>query len=149
MLGDTFKQIFASASDRDIELLIISISVDADNDSRQALKLYGECYGATAPRRRIAVLVERRDLGGLLRTFGVVVIPDGLAGFVHNSGTYLVLPGRSNPPLRLLPARPANGRRLDADRHRHGARSDMVSRRFRRLSAQQEDRRGPGLPRVP
>jgi protein SCO1 len=88
MLGDAFKQIFASTSDRDIELL--SISFDADNDSWQALKLYGERYGATAPRWRVAMPVERRDLGGLLRTFGVVVIPDGLGGFVHNSGIYLV-----------------------------------------------------------
>lgn len=36
------------------------------------------------------------------------------------------------PPLRLLATRPANGRRLDADRHRHWAWSAMVSRRFRR-----------------
>jgi protein SCO1/2 len=87
MLGDAFKQMFASASDPDMELL--RISFDADNDSRQALKLYGERYGATAARWRIAMPLEGRDLGGLLRTFAVV-IPDGLGGFVHNSGIYRV-----------------------------------------------------------
>ena len=56
------------------------------------------------------------------------------ANFHSQAWCYLrPLSERSNPPLRLLPDRPANGRRLDAGRHRRGARSDMVSRRFRRL----------------
>jgi cytochrome oxidase Cu insertion factor (SCO1/SenC/PrrC family) len=73
-------------------LELVSIGFDPDNDGRQALKLYGDRYGATAPRWRIAMPSERRDRAGLLQTFGVVVIPDGMGGFVHNNAMYLVDP---------------------------------------------------------
>jgi protein SCO1 len=113
VLGDDFNQVLAllavSASGRNIDLL--SISFDSENDDRLALKLYGDRYGAAAPRWRIAVPVERRDLTLLLRTFGVVVIPDGMGGFVHNSAVYLVdVRGRlariidPDAPPRLLAA---------------------------------------------
>jgi protein SCO1 len=92
VLGDDFNQVLTllgdAASNRNIELL--SISFDWENDNREALKLYGDRYGATAPRWRVAMPIERRDLAALLHTFGVVAIPDGMSGFVHNSAIYLV-----------------------------------------------------------
>jgi protein SCO1 len=92
VLGDEFSRVRAlvegAAAARNIELL--SISFDSENDDRQALRLYADRYGAAAPRWRIAVPVERGDLAALLQTFGVVVIPDGIGGFVHNGGMYLV-----------------------------------------------------------
>jgi protein SCO1 len=92
VLGDDFNHVLSlledAASNRNIELL--SIGFDSENDNREALKLYGDRYGATAPRWRIAAPIETRDLAALLQTFGVVVIPDGMGGFVHNSAIYLV-----------------------------------------------------------
>ena len=88
VLADDFSRMLALTSERNIELL--SISFDSDNDDRQALKLYAERFGAAMPRWRIAMPVERRDLAALLGTFGVVVIPDGMGGFVHNSAIYIV-----------------------------------------------------------
>lgn len=92
VLGDDFRRVLALmrrlAPDQEIDLL--SISFDPANDDREALKLYGDRYGARAPRWRVAVPADRRALPTLLQTFGVVVIPDGLGGFVHNSAVYLV-----------------------------------------------------------
>jgi protein SCO1/2 len=77
----------AGAGDR-IDLL--SISFDPQNDDREALRLYGDRYGAKAPRWRIAALADARGLAALMQSFGVVVIPDGMGGFIHNSAVYLV-----------------------------------------------------------
>jgi protein SCO1 len=73
-------------------IALLSISFDPDNDDLKALQSYGERYGATAPRWRIALPADRRSLAMLLRSFGVVVIPDGFGGFVHSSAVYLVDP---------------------------------------------------------
>jgi protein SCO1 len=90
--GDDFQHVLArlgnTAADRNIELL--SISFDRENDDREALQLYGDRFGAVAPRWRIASPADGRSLAALLKSFGVVVIPDGLGGFVHNSAVYVV-----------------------------------------------------------
>ncbi len=92
VLGENFRQVLehsgANKAGRNFDLL--SISFDPAHDDLQALKLYGERYGAVAPRWRIAVPSDRRGLDTLLRSFGAVVIPDGNGGFVHSSDVYLV-----------------------------------------------------------
>lgn len=86
VLGDDFHHVAAAVpSPR-----LLSISFDLEHDDRQALDLYGERYGARAPRWRIAAPVDRASLEILLRRFGVVVIPDGIGGFVHSGALYLV-----------------------------------------------------------
>jgi protein SCO1/2 len=92
VLGDDFRGVLqlmggAGAGAR-IDLL--SISFDPQNDDREALRLYGDRYGAKAPRWRIAALADARGLAALMQSFGVVVIPDGMGGFIHNSAVYLV-----------------------------------------------------------
>ena len=37
--------------------------------------------------------VDNHDLAKLMRVFGVVVIPDGMDGFVHNAAIAVVDPG--------------------------------------------------------
>jgi protein SCO1/2 len=90
--GDNFQRVLGelgrSAGDRSIDLL--SVSFDAAHDDREALKLYADRFGALAPRWRIAAPADGRGLAELLKTFGVVVIPDGLGGFVHSSAVYIV-----------------------------------------------------------
>lgn len=90
-LGDDFAHVLGlmdQAGSAPIDLL--SISLDPATDDREALRLYGERFGAKSPRWRIAAPTDERDLAALLNSFGVVVIPDGLGGFIHNSAVYMV-----------------------------------------------------------
>ncbi len=88
VLGNDFHRVLAAMPNKQLDLL--SVSFDPANDDHEALKLYGDRFGATAPRWRIAVAADRRGLDALLRTFGVVVIPDGIGGFVHDGFIYVV-----------------------------------------------------------
>jgi protein SCO1 len=113
--GDDFSrvlQLMGAGSSGQFDLL--SIGFDPGNDDIEALKLYADRFGATAPRWRVAAPAEASNLVALLQSFGVVVIPDGLGGFIHNSAVYLVDPqGRlarifdPDAPAELL----ANARR--------------------------------------
>jgi protein SCO1/2 len=101
-LGDTFQHMLSErekvAPNQGPDLL--SISFDPKNDDTQALKYYGERFGAASPRWRIAKPLDRQGLARLLDTFGVVVIPDGMDGFVHNTAVYLV--DRRSRLIRIL-----------------------------------------------
>jgi protein SCO1/2 len=92
VLGDDFHRVLqlmtGPGAGAPIDLL--SISFDPQNDDREALQLYGDRYGAKAPRWRIARPADERGLAELLQSFGVVVIPDGVGGFIHNSAVYLI-----------------------------------------------------------
>lgn len=89
-LGDDFENVVRLTSGAGASLDMVSISFDPGNDDREALRQYGERFGAGAPRWRIAAPVDAAGLGALLQSFGVVVIPDGNGGFIHNSAVYLV-----------------------------------------------------------
>jgi protein SCO1 len=89
--GDDFqrvRELMDGGADAKIDLL--SISFDPGNDDREARRLYGDRFNAKAPRWRIAAPTENTDLTALLKSFGVVVIPDGLGGFIHNDAVYLL-----------------------------------------------------------
>lgn len=92
VLGDDFAHVaeLAGRGGQDASIDLLSISFDPQNDDREALKLYGERFGASAPHWRIASPADQRGLAALLQTFGVVVIPDGMGGFIHNSAIYVV-----------------------------------------------------------
>jgi protein SCO1 len=92
VLGDDFHGVLElmSSAGTGAPIDLLSISFDPQNDDREALQLYGDRYGAKAPHWRIAAPTDDRGLAALLQSFGVVVIPDGLGGFIHNSAVYLV-----------------------------------------------------------
>jgi protein SCO1/2 len=91
VLGDDFRNVLGLAhADEAGDIDLLSISFDPEHDDRGALQLYGERYGAAAPRWRVAAPVDRHDLEILLRSFGTVVISDGIGGFVHSSAVYLI-----------------------------------------------------------
>jgi protein SCO1 len=92
VLGDDFHSVLELMSNAGTgaPIDLLSISFDPQNDDREALQLYGDRYGAKAPHWRIAAPTDDRGLAALLQSFGVVVIPDGLGGFIHNSAVYLV-----------------------------------------------------------
>jgi protein SCO1 len=91
VLGDDFHNVLALArgpAHADIDLL--SISFDPANDDLQALQQYAARYAATASHWRIAMPVSQVGLNTLLHAFGVVVIPDGIGGFVHSDAVYII-----------------------------------------------------------
>src|SRR5690348_2667078 len=92
VLGDDLRSLLplAQSSGAGTDVAFLSISFDRQHDSPEALKLYGERYGATPPHWRVAVPADDRGLADLVRSFGLVVIPDGMGGFVHNGAIYLV-----------------------------------------------------------
>jgi protein SCO1 len=103
VLGDDFRNVLTlvrGPAGSDVDLL--SISFDPANDDRQALQQYASRYGATPPHWRVAVPASQDGLSGLLRAFGVVVIPDGYGGFIHSSSVYLI--DRTGRLARILDA---------------------------------------------
>lgn len=91
-LGDDLAGVrkLAEGSGTAARVALLSISFDPKNDDREALQLYGERFGAKPPQWRIAAPVDAHSLDALLKSFDVVVIPDGMGGFIHNSAVYLV-----------------------------------------------------------
>jgi protein SCO1/2 len=106
VFGEDFRRVQdierRSASHPDTDL--VSISFDPASDDREALKLYADRYGAKAPHWRVAAPADARDLAGLLKTFDVTVIADGLGGFVHDGAVYLV--NAQGRLVRILDADP-------------------------------------------
>lgn len=90
VLGDDFRRFLAQSGALNPAVALLSISFDREHDTPQDLKAYGDRYGATAPRWRVATPADRSGLAELLRSFGVVVIRDGMGGFIHDGALYLV-----------------------------------------------------------
>lgn len=90
-LGNDFARVLQSTAARrpGAPIDLLSISFDP-TDNQEALRLYGERYGARAPRWRIAAPADAKIRAALLRAFGVVVLPDGMGGFIHNDAVYVI-----------------------------------------------------------
>jgi protein SCO1 len=90
-LGDEFSSVrqLMGGTRPKAAIDLLSISFDPTDD-RAALRLYGERFGAKPPHWRIAAPADERTRAELLHSFGVVVIPDGLGGFIHNDAVYVV-----------------------------------------------------------
>ena len=91
LLGETFGQLqdLLRREPAASKLSLLSISFDVARDGPAQLKQYGERFGARPPGWRIAV-PPAAELDKLLKRFGVVVIPDGAGGFVHNAAISVV-----------------------------------------------------------
>ncbi|MBU6465005.1 MAG: SCO family protein [Bradyrhizobium sp.] len=90
-MGDQFQHVLQwQDSHPEQKVKLVSISFDLENDGREALRRYGDRYGARAPQWRIAAPLEQSGLDALRRAFGLIVIPDGTGGFIHNGDVYLI-----------------------------------------------------------
>lgn len=69
---------------------LLSVSFDPERDGPEALRAYAEAHGADPARWRVAAPEHAADLRPLLDALGVVVIPDGEGGFVHNAALHLI-----------------------------------------------------------
>jgi protein SCO1/2 len=72
------------------EVLLLSVSFDPDRDGVTELADYAARLEGDGRIWRIARVNNPRELRGLLDAFGVVVLPDGAGGFVHNAAIYLI-----------------------------------------------------------
>ena len=72
------------------DVRLLSISFDPEYDTTEALRAYGEAYGADMRLWSLARVTDRAELERLLTVFGIVVIPDESGGFTHNAAIHLV-----------------------------------------------------------
>ncbi len=68
---------------------LLSLSFDPADGPRR-LGWFANRHGAEAPHWRVAGVEDPKARAALLERAGVVVIPDGAGGFVHNAGLYLI-----------------------------------------------------------
>lgn len=90
-LGTTFARLqdaLRRAGRDDVRLL--SISFDPEHDRPEALRAYGEAYGADRRLWSLARVPDAAELRRLLTVFGVVVIPDEFGGFTHNAAIHFL-----------------------------------------------------------
>ncbi|AST90126.1 SCO family protein [Sutcliffiella cohnii] len=72
------------------DIVFLSISFDPERDDPATLERYQNAFGADGETWRMARILDPLELNTLLENFGVIVIPDGLGNFTHNSAFYLV-----------------------------------------------------------
>jgi protein SCO1/2 len=85
-LGTAFEQLDAALPEG---AALLSVSFDPA-DTPEQLGWFADRHGARAPRWRVAGIADADGRAALLARAEVVVIPDGLGGYVHNAGLYLV-----------------------------------------------------------
>ncbi len=94
LLSDGFRgldaaQETASRADDASRLQLLSITFDS-LDTPARLREYAAHYQADGRSWRFARVRNARDLGPLLRAFGIVVIDDGRGGFQHNAAMHVL-----------------------------------------------------------
>lgn len=72
------------------EIIFLSISFDPTRDDPATLDRYKDAFHSDGETWRMARIPDQAELESLLKTFGVIVIPDGNGNFAHNSAFYLV-----------------------------------------------------------
>ena len=72
---------------------LLTISFDPTDDDPAALAGYANRMAADPALWRFATAAEPAELAPLLASFGIVVIPDGLGGYVHNAALHVVTAG--------------------------------------------------------
>ena len=69
---------------------LLSVSFDVAHDGVAQLRQNARLLSAQAPHWRWAVPTSESDASALLLALGVVAIPDGAGGFVHNGDIHLI-----------------------------------------------------------
>lgn len=74
------------------QVVLLSVSFDPAHDDPAALAAYQHHHGGPGAGWTAARPDNETDLAALLRVFGVVAVPDGMGGFVHNAAIAVVAP---------------------------------------------------------
>ncbi|KAF7962019.1 hypothetical protein AWV80_26695 [Cupriavidus sp. UYMU48A] len=69
---------------------LLAISFDPDRDTPDVLRAYARKQGTDPAIWRMATVANAADLPALLKTFGIVVLPDGRGDYVHNAAHFLI-----------------------------------------------------------
>jgi len=72
------------------EVRLLSVSFDPERDTVMELADYAARLGVDGRIWRVARASYSAELQSLLDAFGVIVLPDGAGGFIHNTAIYLV-----------------------------------------------------------
>ena len=88
-LGVEFERLQRALGREPIRLL--SVSFDPLHDDARALRAYAAQYHADPGRWIVAAPASAAALARLEREAGVVVINDGLGGYIHNAAIHVVL----------------------------------------------------------
>ncbi|HZW25464.1 MAG TPA: SCO family protein [Gallionella sp.] len=93
-LGTEFQQLQRDIAERGLQdrVHLLSVSFDPAHDSPAVLKEYAEHMQAMPDVWTFATVGDARELDALLRTFGVIVIPDRQGGYQHNAALIRVAP---------------------------------------------------------
>lgn len=96
VLGDEYQQMQRELATRQgagptrPDVRLVSISFDVDHDDPARLARYGAGLRVDPLYWTLAVPATHDDASALLRSLGVVVVPDGAGGFVHNGAIHLL-----------------------------------------------------------
>ncbi len=74
------------------KVALLSVSFDPERDDPLALATYQRHHGDHGAGWIAARPVDQAGLAALMHVFGVVAVPDGLGGFVHNAAIAVVDP---------------------------------------------------------
>ncbi len=75
------------------KVVLLSVSFDPVRDDPAALADYLRIHGDVGSGWLAARPVGEAERAALMRVFGIVVIPDGMGGFMHNAAILVVDPG--------------------------------------------------------
>lgn len=89
-LGSEYAQMQAALAGAETPVRLLSVSFDLEHDDGDALRTYAKRIGARAPLWEVARPADAPALQRLLRELGVVMVPDGTGGYVHNAALHLV-----------------------------------------------------------
>ncbi|MDP3668653.1 MAG: SCO family protein [Telluria sp.] len=90
--GQAYLQQELRARQLDDRVRLLTISFDPSRDTPAALREYGSKMKADPQRWTFATVADPADLPRLLKLFDIVVLPDGLGGFVHNGAIFMADP---------------------------------------------------------
>lgn len=76
------------------KIRLVSISFDPSRDGPAELRAYRARYGSDSSGWDLGRPVHATDFERWLKAFGVVVIPDGMGGYMHNAAVHVVGPDR-------------------------------------------------------
>lgn len=87
-MSEVYEKIPKKYFDKDI--VFLSISFDPTRDDPATLDRYRKAFNSDGETWRMARIKDQAELDSLLKSFGVIVIPDEYGNFSHNSAFYLV-----------------------------------------------------------
>lgn len=94
-LGSEFQQMQAAIKqgaqgDGGGRIKLVSVSFDVEHDRPAILKRYADSLAADPAIWSFVVPHTRSQAVALLRSLGVVVVPDAMGGYVHNGSIHLI-----------------------------------------------------------